>query len=1521
MLTKIRPLRHAIMLTFVAAILFAVLLIFTYHFMKHFLSWALALMTTACVVVGAEARVPVFEKSDGGKTTRASVTRSVGEQPTTQIPQLRTRPEYGGLMRARKSGMPRHTVIPMKTPAMQAAEALKGIDLRGSVIASSAPKNEFPRGMYRLPGESNGFELLKSGVLANKGGALVDGTYYAVTSLTMFGETIVDVAPYDAETWQPKPYFLEPETSVLASDVTVDPVSGKVYGSFYNDDFDGGYVFGIVDYSTGVRTAICDIPSEIGFYNGVAADADGSIYAVDAHGKFYSVDKTSGAATFIGETGVTPQYTASATIDPVSGRMFWTHSTDETGALYEINKDTGVATLVYEFPGAEEVTGLYVAAPTAQPGAPAAAEDVRVDFAEGSLTGKVCFSVPDHLYDGSAATGNVTYTVATGGETVATGTAVFGTGVEAGVTVKASGDYEFTVTLTNLAGNSPAVKASGYAGYKAPKLTVTGLTYADGKFKLLWEASGVNAGDLTYTVTRYPDAVTVAENISATELDDAVEEPANITVFYYTVQARNHDVVSAVAQSPSVTLGSITPPFVPDFETRNALNGFTVLDNNEDGTTWTHSYFNGFVSLNYNEEYAADDWLITPPLKLEGGKIYKLMYTVSSNDRFAERMEVKMGTAPDAMAMRTVIVPPTEYQTTAEKTEVRYITPDADGKYYIGFHGISDADKYTLYLISMSLSAPMSPLAPDAIGDLTVVPDFNGGLSARVTFTAPIKSIDGTALDAIDRIEVKRGGIRVYTAQNPQPGEAISFSDEVSAAGIYTYSAVAYGTAGEGKNCETKTFIGVNKPSDPTGLVISQSATPGEITLKWDAPATDKDGYPINPGLVRYTIYELGNEDVTVADDVTGTTYTYQALPADSEQEFLQWAVCAKTDAGSSKGLYSDLVPVGRPYALPYCESFANGELTNILGTNNDPYVVWDTTTDSPDVAAQDGDNGYMYMTGYFKDDEAYVFTGRIHLSGEKPGLSFHVFRLTGEDPTVVDSNEIDVYVTADGVKTLVSHIVNSTLPKEADWNRVTIPLDVYGGKDIELTILGRVKNFSNIAIDNIRVDNRRDNNMTVLSISAPETANVCNAFNIAVKVANHGEKTAKGFSVVLDNNGQRVDAREGLTLDPDGTVVVTFEQTLDILSDENNDFTARIVFADDEYADDNISETASVKLLLPELPVVTDLRATENGGVVEVEWTKPDVSASAGARSLADFEEGVAFAHEFAGWTFVDGDNHPVGGFNGIAIPGLTSNETLASFIVFDAAELNHESFAAASGNKFIGALYPTGQVQADDWAISPKLSGNSQTVTLKARSYNSKYPESFEILYSAGSLEPKDFVSVAKHNEISAEWTTYSARLPEGALYFAIRYIATDKLMLMIDDVEYEPALPAHIGHNIYRDGVKLNENTVADTSYTDTEVEAGNHRYDVTAVYDRGESKPATITLLTSGVDDVVASQVHVCVTDRNIVVTGAEGMVVNVCQVDGRTAYSSSSAPARVAVPVSTGVYLVKAGDLTYKVIVR
>ena len=176
--------------------------------------------------------------------------------------------------------------------------------------------------------------------------------------------------------------------------------------------------------------------------------------------------------------------------------------------------------------------------------------------------------------------------------------------------------------------------------------------------------------------------------------------------------------------------------------------------------------------------------------------------------------------------------------------------------------------------------------------------------------------------------------------------------------------------------------------------------------------------------------------------------------------------------------------------------------------------------------------------------------------------------------------------------------------------------------------------------------------------------------------------------------------------------------------------------------------------------------------------------------------------------------------------------------------------------------------------------------------------------------------------------EWTLYEAELPEGAKYFAIVCESYDAFMLMVDDVTYEPVSPDAgleiLGYNLYRDGVKLNDEPLADTEFVDSNVTDGtSYTYAVTVVYaDKGESGTSgkvEITYHSAGVNNLGDGKVNVSVEGGDIVILNAAGMPVSVASANGAVLFNGTG-EARMTVTVGEGIYVVKAGNSVSKLVI-
>jgi hypothetical protein len=131
--------------------------------------------------------------------------------------------------------------------------------------------------------------------------------------------------------------------------------------------------------------------------------------------------------------------------------------------------------------------------------------------------------------------------------------------------------------------------------------------------------------------------------------------------------------------------------------------GWVAVDVNEDGNTWYVG--NNELVVEYNSNEDMDDWVFSPGVNLTAGVTYHLIfYYRAQSSGFPEKLELKYGTEKSVAGMTS---PPLFYNTNITNTwyeeAICEITPTANGLYFFGWHGFSDADMYYLYIADISM--------------------------------------------------------------------------------------------------------------------------------------------------------------------------------------------------------------------------------------------------------------------------------------------------------------------------------------------------------------------------------------------------------------------------------------------------------------------------------------------------------------------------------------------------------------------------------------------------------------------------------------------------------------------------------------------------------------------------------------------------------------------------------------------------------------------------------------------------
>ena len=1454
------------------------------------------------------------------------------------------------------------STAPMKA-ALKGSPAANMPAIYGSVVGANSwtvAMQAQKTGMYRIPTSSEDeFEVVSVGSTAPRaanGGAMVADTYYAFYEQTTFW-TSYYITDYDTDTWERKSRITSSK-GCMALDLAYDPTNGKTYGCFLKESGQG-YVLGTINLTTFSVSQIRQLSAP---YVALATAADGTLYGIMSESdpvsgavtasKLYRIDKLSGGSTLVGITGCLPYYNSSAIIDPTSGRMFWTvASADKLSALYEVSLETGKATKLCDFPDGEQVCGLWIDTPEAAPGAPAAVSDIAGNFPEGALTGTITFNAPSTLFDGTPATGELDYQVIHGSTILAQGKTSYGEPTSAQVTVGQSGIYGLTVTVSNEAGTSPAQTLELYIGKDTPALPQVTASYSDGIMHVQWTAvtesqngGYVNPEEITYRVVRHPSMVVSAQSTKETHLDEPVDEPDRLSEFYYTVEAMWSGGTSGEAESNKVVLGAILPPYSNGFNTPESLEYWEILDINEDDKTWAFQSSEGTVAIGFNKNLPMDDWLITPPLRLEEGKAYRMTIEARTMSTDEETFEVKLGSLPTPEGMTIDVIPATTFKNTSYQQFEGYLVAPTSGKYHLGIHACSEAYTYRLYIKNLEIQAGESAAGPGAPTGFQAIPDPDGAYRATLKVTAPDIDFNGEPIDNLSKLELLRGDVVIKSFDNPEPGKEYDFTDELGASGDVEYTAVASNKFGRGKPAMTSLFVGINQPAAPINVNLVETDNEGEVKMTWDAVSTDYRGYPLNPQLVRYTIWQLKAEThVVLFDGIEDTEYTFQAVEP-GDQKMVHYYVSAEAGEKLSPVVDSPLIHCGTPYALPFEETFKGPGTDSWMGISEEGTSTWNVYSDRDVAGLQSvtSDNGFLGSKGKAVGDYSSVYTGKIAIPADfvKPGLMFYTYNICNDG--INDDNEIEVSVcdltAGDSDYTKIHTVKISDLSDTPGWVLASVPLDAYKGHTIQIDLKTVVVNYPLTFIDDISINRLTEKDLKVKAVESPSEAFANREFAISAIIENRGTKSVESFTAILTRNGaEEAKTTVDTPVHPNGIAAVTFNQQFNALQTEGATYKIEVVLEGDENPADNIAEDIVVAFKEMPLPAVDDLTATyesENAPVI-LRWSEPDASEYSPLPITDDFESYESWAEEGVGdWTFVDVDGKPVGKISDVTLPNI---EWLAphSWWVMDASlESLNASFTAASGNKYLAQMYAVSDTQAtsawpcDDWIISPELTGDAQTISFYARSYSANYTESFEVLWSDGATDPDEFSLIDSRAQIPAQWVKYDFVLPEGARRFAIRATSFNRFMLFIDDITYTPLSEKDIhlaGYNVWRDGILLTANPVTDTEFTDGTSEGLAHssKYLVTAVYDKGESGRSNeaIPSMQSSINRVQAMAVTITAIDNIVRIEGAIGKNILVTTPDGRVVYSEMATSDDTRITVPAGVVIVSAAGKTAKILVK
>lgn len=1027
------------------------------------------------------------------------------------------------------------------------------------------------------------------------------------------------------------------------------------------------------------------------------------------------------------------------------------------------------------------------------------------------------------------------------------------------------------------------------------------------------------------------EACHIIENPTMGQKYNWVDESPTGGMACYEVVSTNSYGDSFVSEGRIFT-GCYVTPYVESFNLQESFDLFKVIDSNNDGYTWKFNENLGVVKWTTNFSLDADDWLISPKVKFETGRVYRVGFKGNSSNYSKERIDITIG-EDNQPASHKAILQLENFKNEEVKYYYGYYIPEKAGNYNVGLHVRSLKATEEIVIDELSVIDAMSIDAPDAVTDLKIESDETGDLKATVSFTTPIQTIGGEELTSLRKVDVYRNSetAPAYTFKMPKVGQSYSWTDEKASRGENTYRLVPGNIDGEGMDIEGSVYVGFDRPMPVTNLVVKGDATNANATLSWDAPDKGINGGRLNVEKLRYKVIRSGS---TINNNVTETTFSDKNAYEGLQQTFY-YNVVAVTPDGESEYASSEVV-LGTPYELPFEETFTNWK----YDYNPWPTHTYEGTGSFGLNTELDGMTGYDetgFMVCQKWDDEhllCELSTPKISIKdAENPVVSFYMLHFRNRS----DKDNLKLFVELDDNNERIpisdAIYVKST---EGGWVQHSVSLKDYMDCNyLQIVMQGDLYD-NKIFIDNVSVLDMVEYNLCVDSFVGPDVIDN-KAEELTAIVKNLGAKIVESYEVELYCNDELVETKSGSNLGVQSTQEFKFEIAKPGVVDAGitRNYYVKIVFSEDMIEEDNISEILVIDVLAPPYPLIDDLTATAgDDGVVNLSWSEPETEYS--NETFDGFDTYELFATSNIGnWTLVDVDKQ----YTIAPRYGATFTDcfTPKAWQVGEAQRMgmSNESkdVAARSGSYFLFSMQSDGTAsdgtattpRNDDWLISEEIVGGTQ-FTFYAKQPTNKYDgnEKFEVLYSKTDKEVDSFIlieSVELQN--MAEWNEYSYTLPEDAKYFAIRHTES-YFGLWLDDIIYTPkSLNVSLqidGYNIYRNGIKIGES--ATTSYQDIDLN-GRFKYAVSTRFDEGESALSNeieITVTGGSVGFVNLDNPSVVGTHKFIEVKNADGMIINVFSVDGKL-YHSEKATDSVKIPVERGIYVVKVGNYTRKVNVR
>lgn len=748
--------------------------------------------------------------------------------------------------------------------------------------------DDFGKGIYtfQLGDSITDLSLFQSMTFDHvSGGYLLGDTYYYLDYSQVYnGYKVNGLYAFDMESKTAKLVkdYEAAQNGTIASCFTYDYQTGTMYGL---NSFNGGSSLSVIDLETGTITekaqltldVLCDAAKAStdgsDHMHVMTGNYDGDFWGVSYWGALYKINKETGACQYIGTLDYNPgqafMYTGDDLFyDEDNNRLmmrFTTYNWTTRTWIYEIFQiDTKTAHVTHfcDMDSKSSFHAITVPFTVAEASAPAKAQNFTVTPGEaGALTAKLEWDNPSKTYGRGGTLEELDYMlIFRDGQLV---DSIANPAIGAHMTwtdnLAERGYYTYKLVGGNGVGRGDRVSLGQYIGEGNP----LGVTDATAEVKgdgttISWTAptegklgSYINQASLKYDIVRYSNSSTVGtkvvEGLTATTYDDNALD--SIAKYSYAIVARTEKYASDSIKTDAIVAGpAYQVPHTFAFNSQDEFNLWKVIDANGNYVywQWSQGYYGqpkgATCSYNY-DELAAADWLISPRVRLEAGKHYKMTFDATpGSKKVIETLAVSMGQGTEIADQDSI----TQWDITADGTiSLRANLPVVQntGDYNLGF----------LYRSYHSVNYNLT------VGNVQIAEDHEGYITGTVTCAG--KPVEGAAVYA-------DGG--AFTATTDADGR---FKLDYLSAGKHTVNVIALGYEDASAEVEVSEYQTTTSDFALTALptytvcgtvkdVAGDAVVGAEVALSgYDTKGTTTDAN----GQFSFTnVFKNGNYAVTV---------------------------------------------------------------------------------------------------------------------------------------------------------------------------------------------------------------------------------------------------------------------------------------------------------------------------------------------------------------------------------------------------------------------------------------------------------------------------------------------------------------------------------------------------------------------------------------------------------------------------------------------------------------------------------